>query len=106
MTGAEVLQLVETEIGGDWDRPTSHDLDLRRCVLRPPRRVALHFDGPGRVGRSDAWLVVAENPGDFSGYFVVFLPASGDFGLATIDQEGRAHHVGTYGTLWNTLEGM
>jgi len=81
-------------------------LDLRRSVLRPPREAILRFDPPGRTGRKKVWLVVIENPADESSYWVFYDPDDGAFGLATKGLGDEFHHIGTYGTLWDTLEGM
>jgi hypothetical protein len=106
MTSSEVLAQVEADIGGQWDRPTSHQLDLRACVLRPPREVTLRFDGPGRIGVSETWLVLVERPGDDDSYWVFYDPKTRAYGLAGRGGDGQFHHIGTYGSLWSTLEGM
>jgi hypothetical protein len=106
MTADEVEQLVLTEIGDQWDRWTAHDVDLRRCVVRPPRQetyMAATKEGevPLRL-----WLVVEEAPDTHDGYEVFYDDEERIFGLGGVDSAGGRYYIGGYGTLWDTLEGM
>jgi hypothetical protein len=54
----------------------------------------------------EAWLVLVERPGEDDSYWVFYDPGADSYGLATRSHDGRFHHVGTYGSLWDTLDGM
>ena len=53
MIAEDVLQIVTAAIGDDWNRPTSHGIDLRNAVLRPPQLVTAVV--PGHEPRK-VWL--------------------------------------------------
>lgn len=106
MTANEVEQLVLSEIGEQWDRWTAHDLDLRRCLVRPPRQetyVSSTRDGDVSLR---LWLVVEESPDTHDGYEVFYDDEEHIFGLGGVDASGRRYYIGGYGSLWDTLEGM
>lgn len=106
MTPEAVLKRVEFEIAGQWDRPTSHGMNLRNAVLRPPRHVIAQVPAAtGGIPRN-VWMVMVEHPEDESGYWVFFDPEDDCFGLALPDVKVAFVLIGTYGTLWQTLEGM
>ena len=106
MTPAEVEALVLAEIGGEWERWTPHQLDLPRCVVRPPRLETYFSKTRDGEVALDLWLVVEEEPDTHDGYEVFYDGEEKVFGLGVIDVEGRRHYLGGYGTLWQTLESM
>ena len=106
MTAQAVLERVEQEINEQWDRPTSHAMDLRQAVLRPPRLVTADVGPAAGNTPREVWLVMVEHPQDESGYWVFFDPEDDCFGLATGTPNGGFFYIGAYGTLWDTLEGM
>lgn len=106
MTASEVERLVLNAIGDQWDRWTAHGLDLRRCVVRPPRLETYVSATPEGEVPLQLWLVVEESPDTHDGYEVFYDPEENIFGLGSNDDKGGRYYVGGYGSLWDTLEGM
>jgi hypothetical protein len=106
MTADDVERLVHAELGDQWDRWTPHALDLRRCVVRPPRLEFYLSQMPDGEVTLRLWLVVEECPDTHDGYEVFYDEAQSTFGLAVVDPEGGRCYLGGYGTLWRTLERM
>ncbi len=79
MTSKEVASLVETQLGGEWDRTNLHGIDLRTCLTTPQKPT---FFWAGDEEPIDAWLVLREDPQGGDGYAVVFDEGSEQFGLA------------------------
>lgn len=105
MTPESVERLVLEQIGEQWDRWTAHSLDLRRCLVRPPRlETYMSRTADGEVPL-DLWLVLEESPDSHDGYEVFYDPELNMFGLGVVGTEGR-YYIGAYGDLWATLEGM
>jgi hypothetical protein len=104
MTGDEVPRRAEADIDGEWDRPTSHLIDLRRAVLRPPRFVPAYWWTPTGEVRREVWLAL--RPDDERDYWVCFDPFDDAFGLVTRSLNDTFSLVGMYGSLRDTLEGM
>ena len=52
------------------------------------------------------WLVLEEAPDSRDGYEVFYDPEDSAFGLGAIDESGQRFYIGSYGSLWDTLEGM
>jgi hypothetical protein len=101
---AEVSELIEREINGDWWLSNAHGVDLRRCLVTPAVRV---YEDSFRDGETlELWLVLEEAPEDESGYKIVFDEKSGAFGLAARGFGQRDVFLGFYGTFLDTLEGM
>jgi hypothetical protein len=106
MTAQDVEQLVLTAIGDQWDRPTSHDLDLRRCVLRPPRlKTYIAHTAEGDVP-FELWLVAEESPDTHDGYEVFYDANEEIFGLGYPGSSKTPSYIGAYGDLWDALEAM
>ena len=106
MIAEDVQRLVLEEIDEQWERWTSHGLDLRRCIVTPPRRETyLSHTKDGDVPL-ELWLVLEESPETHDGYEVFYDEQEATFGLGTVDRDGGRYYVGAYGTLWDTLEGM
>ena len=101
MTSEEVLRLIENEIAGNWTRSNAHGVDLRRCLLRPPRKQVFEDLGGTKI---ELWRVLDENPG--GGYSIVFDEEEGSYGLATEDIRRGWVFIGYYGTFLETLENM
>ena len=106
MTAAEVESRVHSEIADQWGRWTPHGLDLRRCVVRPPRLETYISHAGGREVPLGLWLVVEEDPDTHSGYEVFYDAQEDVFGLGTVGKDGRRYYLGGYGSLWRTLECM
>lgn len=104
MLPAEVSKIIEHEIGGDWDRPNPHGVDLRTCLVTPECR--MFTDPVDDTQTCKLWLVLEEEPKTRGGYKIVFDEVSGQFGLAITDQHGRDVFLGYYGTFLETLDGM
>jgi hypothetical protein len=106
MTAEEIESRILNELDGQWDRWTSHSLNIRRSLVRPPRRetyISHTQDGEVPV---TAWFVLEEAPETHDGYEVFFDEELDEFGLGTRSSDGRRHYLGSYGTLWDVLEGM
>ena len=106
MTATEVEQLVLAEIGEQWERWTAHGLDLRRCLVRPPRQETYFSATPAGEVPLLLWLVLEEAPDSHDGYEVFYDAEERIFGLGVVDNQGQRAYVGGYGSLWDTLEGM
>lgn len=106
MTAAEVERLVLAEVGEQWDRATSHGLDLRTSIVRPPRLETYTARTPDGEHAYEVWLVAEEVRDGAQGYQIFYDPEEQLFGLGTIDREGKRHYLGLYGSLWDALEGM
>lgn len=108
MTSDNVRQLVQQDIGGDWQRSNAHGCDLRRCLVTP---VLFEYDDIG-IRQPDApagvvrlWLVLEESPESRDGYKIVFSEQTGMYGLAVPGTE-RDVFIGFYGTFLETYEAM
>jgi hypothetical protein len=106
LTAQEVERLVLDEIGGDWDRAGMHSLDLRQCLVSPPRVETYWLTTPGTEQPLLLWLVAQESSKELGGYEVVYDESDGMFGLGMLDRDGIRHHIGDYGGFWDALEGM
>lgn len=104
MTPAQVRQTVLNEIAGDWDRSNAHGVDLRKCVVDPPRR-RIYADSFNADSPIELWLVLEEDPDNRGGYEIVFDELRGQFGLATTTKDVPVF-LGWYGTFIDTLNGM
>src|SRR5687767_7996999 len=104
MTANEVLSRVLGEINGEWSRPTSHNLDLRKSLVDPPRQIEYSFLSDDI--QAPLWLVIEASPDTHDGYEVVYDDARDQFGLGMLDENDRHVFLGNYGTLWEALEGM
>lgn len=104
MDAAEISQLVEQEIDGNWSRANAHGVDLRRCLVKPTKRVYEDCVGSETI---ELWIVLEEVPEDQSGYKIVFDERTGVFGLATRNFSGRPDGlVGFYGSFLEALDAM
>jgi hypothetical protein len=106
--GAEVEKLVLEEIGSDWSRTNAHGVELKRCLLLPPKEIRCvwctpHEDGPEEF---DGWLVLEENPGQEIGYLIIFHESSGKFGLAFRKTDSLPVYLGHDGDFLTTLGAM
>ena len=104
MSSAEVADLVAAGIGGDWSQSNAHGVDLKKCLVKPVRRV---YEDSFKAGATvELWLVLEEIPEDGSGYKIVFDEITRQFGLATSSGAGRDIFLGFYGNFIETLEAM
>ena len=104
MEAAEVYQIVEREILGDWSSSNAHGVDLKRCLINPPERRV--YQESGTQQEMHLWLVLEEMPDDHTGYSIAFDDAASMFGLATRGWHGEEIFLGYYGTFLETLEAM
>lgn len=104
MAATQVRALVDAEIAGRWDERNGHGVDLRRCLVDPPRRET-YRDGSVDDAAVTLWLVLEENPASHRGYEVVFEESCGAFGLA-VRVDGAPVFIGRYGTFLDALRGM
>ncbi len=104
MNSEEVAQLVQKDIGGDYDRSNPHGVDLRKCLVTPQKmRFFIDMDSEQQ---EEHWLVLEEIPGG-GGYQIVYDEDSGLFGLATFDiNTRRSYFLGLHGTFLETLAAM
>jgi hypothetical protein len=117
MSPDEVLKKVEAEIGGNWGISNHHGVNLRTCLVRPPRLVEYRNSWYGHGGRADPevrllgtptlslWLVLNEHPETRKGYAIVYDEVPDVFGLADAEASGNVF-IGHYGTFLETLEAM
>ena len=105
MTATEVRALVGDQIGGDWAHTNHHGVELRRCLLAEPRRIAVQLlaDAPVTEG---VWLVLEEEPGAAGGYLVTYSERSGSFGLAHFAPDTPPYLIGEYGGFFDALDAM
>ena len=104
MEAAEVSEIIEREIGGDWSLSNLHGVDLRRCLVKPTKKV--YKDSFREGEKVELWLVLEEVPEDHSGYKIVFDERRRLFGLATKGLDGADVLIGYYGSFVDTLEAM
>ena len=105
MTATEVRALVEEQIGGDWAHTNLHGVELRRCLLAEPRRIAVQL--PVREPLTqDVWLVLEEEPGADGGYLVTYSERSGSFGMAHFAPNAAPYLIGEYGGFFDALDAM
>jgi hypothetical protein len=106
MKASEVLEIVEREIGGNWSTSNAHGVDLKRCLLTSPVKMAFEV-GPSHGKTKELWLVLEEAPETKSGYKIVFDEERRSFGLAITDARTKGNvFLGYYGSFLSTLEGM
>ena len=104
MTPEQVREIIINEIGGDWMRTNAHGVDLRACLVDPPRR-RTYLDSFNQNVSVELWLVLEEDPNLHSGYEIVFSETERQFGLATSSDDGPVF-IGWHGSFLETLEGM
>lgn len=104
ITAAEISEIIENEIAGDWAISNAHGVDLKACLADPPEKQV--FVDASDNSQVDLWLVLEEDPETRSGYKIVFDESTNDFGLATPSWEGPNMYLGSYGTFLDALESM
>ena len=104
MTPLEVHELVHAQIADQWHRSNLHHVDLRRCLVEPPRLMT--FIDPSSETPCAAWLVFHEDPESERGYGVVFDESSGECGLAQFAEGYEPCLFGIYGDFFAAFEAM
>lgn len=84
MTRREISQIIEKEINGDWTITNWHNVDLKKCLIRPRRKEFSVYGG--KVEKF--WLVLEECPETLECFKIVFDEKTKRFGLA---QFGESH---------------
>ena len=106
MTAAEVLAILKSEVGDQWQRGDwPHGVELDRCVLNPPE-MHRFVEATSSTEELDLWVVLEEDPINRRGYRIVLDPESRQFGLATKGNDGKQLFLGLYGGFVETLESM
>jgi hypothetical protein len=103
MTSDQVRQIVEAEIGADWDRTNLHGCDLRRCLVEP--RLVTFADSANQ-DLVELWLVLEEDPDACDGYKIIYDPEENAFGLAYGSYETGPDFIALYGDFLTTYYGM
>lgn len=103
MTAERVRDLVHRQIGSGPTASNLHGVDLRTCLIDPPRPITLLDAEEEPLA---AWLVLHEDPEHERGYGVVFEEPSGAFGLAHFAPEREPRLVGMYGEFLDALRAM
>ena len=104
MTPDEVAGVILDEIATGRTVSDAHGVDLRRCLVTPPRK-RVYLDSFDEDAPTELWLVLEENPDDHSGYEIVYDDIRNTFGLAITTKDAPVF-IGYYGTFLNTLEAM
>ncbi len=103
MTPKEIMQIIEREINGDWSISNLHGCDLKKCLVRPQKK--LYVECFSKAENYELWLVLEECTETFDGYKIVFDEKRKEFGLAMSTVE-RDCFLGFYGTFLETYESM
>ncbi len=103
MTPKEISQIIEKEINGDWSISNWHGCDLKKCLIRPTKRV--YYDGLDNSVKHEFWLVLEELPETLDGYKVVFDEEKQLFGLAA-SGVATDYFLGFYGTFLDAYKAM
>lgn len=104
MTADQVRQRVLAEIGDQWEKSNAHGVDLRKCLVDPEKHK--FRNGCDENVFLDLWLVLEEDPGNKSGYKIVYDEEDDNYGLAMSDVRHGLTYIGTYGTFMETLQSM
>lgn len=82
MTRKEITQIIEKEISGDWSITNWHNVDLKRCLVRPRKKLFNNYkDKPEKF-----WLVLEECPETLECFKIVFNDETKQFGLAQFSE--------------------
>jgi hypothetical protein len=78
MTPKEITQIIEKEINNDWSITNWHNVDLKRCLYRPRKKLFSSYQNE----LERFWLVLEECPETLERYKIVFDEETKRFGLA------------------------
>jgi len=95
---------MRAQIGGAWGRSNLHNVNLRECLVEPPRLMT--FLDVSDEKPVDAWLVLHVDPKQQLAWAVVYDERSGHFGLAQFAKGYEPCLIGIYGDFFKTLEAM
>lgn len=104
MQADDIKRAILDQIGEQWDRTNLHAVNLRRCLVDPPR-LRTYLDGFHANTPIELWLVLEEDPVTHVGYEIVFDEEKG-FGLAATQRHETPVLVGWYDTFLDAFEGM
>jgi hypothetical protein len=103
MTPLQVRELVEQEIGGQWDRSNLHGVDLRTCLMEPQLAECRDLATGKQV---ELWLVLSECPGSDNCYGVGYDERSKVFCLVDFNSGSPPLLEGRYGGFLRAVEAM
>ncbi|MDQ4123507.1 MAG: hypothetical protein M3209_18885 [Acidobacteriota bacterium] len=82
MTPKEISRIIEKEINGDWLITNWHNVDLKRCLVRPRKKLYSSYQNePEKF-----WLILEECPETLECYKIVFDEKTKRFGLAQFSE--------------------
>ena len=81
MSPEEVEQKVLDEINGKWDICNAHGIDLKKCLVRPPKIYSFK-DSFNNYEPKDMWLVLCEDATNDDAYLIVYDETENLYGLA------------------------
>jgi hypothetical protein len=111
MNAVDVSQIIKDQVGSSESLPTSHGIDLRRCLTKPTLIKITHrrvLRGKIRDSTETVWLVLEERPAEKDGYKIIFNVEQGIFGLASpgFPEDPFPVLCGYYGDFPTTLASM
>jgi len=101
MKPKEISKIIEKEINCDWSISNAHNCDLKKCLVRPQKRLFIAFGNEIR----ELWLVLEEYPEAKDGYKVVFDDKTMQFGLAQ-HNEPKDWFLGVQGNFLDAFKRM
>ncbi len=94
--------LVLNAIADNWSKTNLHGVNLRKCLVRPERIIALNANEKER----NIWLVLLEVPETRLGYGIGYNEESRQFGLLQFTKEHEPFLIGLYGGFFDAFDVM
>lgn len=102
MMPKQIENIVLDAIADKWSKTNLHGVNLRKCLVRPERIIALDANEKEK----SIWLVLLEVPETRLGYGIGYDEESGQFGLLQLTKEYEPFLIGLSGNFFAAFDAM